>query len=183
MQKKLLVATLVLAIATPVVAHAQAGAAQPTEGVRFGVGAGLTLPMGDYSKVNSLGFHGLGLIQLPLQHSPVHLRFDVMFSHTGGKSGVGSANLIGGTFDALYHFGDHHASARPYILGGIGLYNSKFSGGTSSTNFAFGLGGGVLFGIGATGHAFAEARYMSVQTSGSSLTFIPITVGLMFNGN
>jgi len=37
----------------------------------------------------------------------------------------------------------------------------------------------LLFGLGGL-HAFAEARYMSVQTSGSSLNFVPITVGLMF---
>jgi hypothetical protein len=29
-------------------------------------------------------------------------------------------------------------------------------------------------------HAFLEGRYMSVQTSGSSLNFLPITLGLLF---
>jgi hypothetical protein len=166
-------------LAIPTIALAQVShdrdLPQPTDGVRFGLGVGLTLPMGSYSNVNKLGFHGLGLIQLPIKHSPVHLRFDVMYSHTPGKTaGVSSINLLG----------EPSAAVRPYVLGGIGLYNSSASGGGgSSTNFAFGFGGGVLFGMGTSMHAFAEARYMSIQASGGSLSFIPITLGLMFSGN
>ena len=84
------------------------------------------------------------------------------------------------TGDLLYHLGDRAASVRPYILGGLGVYNADFGGaGNSSTKFAFGFGGGILFGIG-TMHAFLEGRYISVQTSGSSLNFVPISLGIMF---
>jgi hypothetical protein len=155
---------------------------QPTEGVRFGVGAGLILPMGNYD--DGVGFHALGLVQMPLPNSPVHLRADVMFAQTSHKGGSGSTRLIGGTVDALYHFGERAASLRPYVLGGLGYYNAHESvSGTSSSNIAFDLGGGVLFGLGATMHGFAELRYISVQTSGGATAFIPITVGLMFSGN
>jgi len=41
------------------------------------------------------------------------------------------------------------------------------------------LGGGVTFGLGGL-NAFAEARYISIQTSGSSRTMVPLTFGLMF---
>jgi hypothetical protein len=51
--------------------------------------------------------------------------------------------------------------------------------GASTTKFAFGAGGGILFSIG-TMHAFLETRYMSVQTSGNSLSFLPVSLGLMF---
>jgi opacity protein-like surface antigen len=186
--QKLLAGTLVIAsLLAPAVASAQVNRVQPTEGVRFGLGAGLTLPLGDYSTADKLGFHGMGILQMPLRNSPVHLRADVMFSTTSHKGGVsGSSRLIGGTFDALYHLGDRASSARPYVLGGLGLFNvhADFGGTTaSSTNVALGLGGGVLFGIGATMHGFAEARFMDVFTSGGSTTFVPITVGLMFSGN
>jgi hypothetical protein len=60
----------------------------------------------------------------------------------------------------------------------LGVYNFD-GGGGSETKLAFGAGGGILFSIG-TMHAFLEGRYMSVQTSGSSLTFLPVTLGLMF---
>ena len=152
---------------------------QPTEGVRFGVGAGVTLPTGDYGTVDKTGWHVLGLIQFPISQSPIHLRFDALYGSTSHKSGFGSGNtkLTGATADLLYHLGDRRASVRPYVLGGLGIFD--VSDGTSTSKFAFGLGGGILFGVG-TMHAFLEGRYMSVQTSPSSLTFIPISVGLMF---
>jgi hypothetical protein len=176
-------------VAAPGVARAQGVGHnmgnQPTEGVRFGVGAGLILPMGNYSTGDGVGFHALGLVQMPLPNSPVHLRADLMFAQTSHKSPAsGSTRLIGGTVDALYHFGDRAGSLRPYVLGGLGYYNAHESvSGTSSSNIAFDLGGGVLFGLGATMHGFAELRYISVQTSGGATAFIPITVGLMFTGN
>ena len=160
---------------------------QPTEGTRFGIGVGPLLPLGDYSTADKLGFHALGLVQIPIPNTPIHLRADLMYAQTSHKNGVsGNSKLIGGTIDALYHLGDHHASVRPYILGGLGYYNVKatFSGGSASqSKIAFGLGGGVLFGLGASMHGFAEARYMSVQTSGGSTAFVPITLGLMFGGS
>jgi hypothetical protein len=153
--------------------------AQPTEGIRFGVGGGITLPTGDYGTSDKAGWHVMGLIQLPISNSPIHLRFDALYGSTSHKSTFGSGNtkLTGATADLLYHLGESRASVRPYIMGGLGIFD--VSDGSSQSKFAFGLGGGILFGVG-TMHAFAEARYMSVQTSGSSLTFIPISVGLMF---
>jgi hypothetical protein len=156
--------------------HAQA---QPTEGIRFGVGGGVTLPMGTFGDIDKAGYHLLGLLQLPISQSPIHLRFDAMYGQTSHKGGGGKTTLTGATADLLYHLGDHHASVRPYILGGLGIYNADFGGSTSETKLAFGFGGGILFGVG-TMHAFLEGRYMSVQTSGSSLSFIPISLGVMF---
>ncbi len=151
---------------------------QPTEGIRFGFGFGATLPMSDYGNVDKMGYHVLGALQMPISASPVHLRVDVMYSQTSHDVGSGNTTLFGGTVDALYHLGDRAASARPYILGGLGLYNVDGLG-PSQSKLAFGFGGGFLFGLSGL-NAFVEARYMSVQTSGSSLTFVPITVGLMF---
>jgi outer membrane protein with beta-barrel domain len=155
---------------------------QPTEGIRFGVGGGLTLPMGNYGDVDKAGWNLVGLIQFPISHSPIHFRADAMYGQTSHKSGLGSGNttLTGATADLLYHLGDRAAKVRPYILGGLGFYNVDFGGTSSSeSKLAFGLGGGILFGVG-TMHAFLEGRYMSVQTSGSSINFLPISLGVMF---
>jgi hypothetical protein len=184
MRKHIGVALTVLGLAVaPSVARAQGTGRnmgnQPTEGVLFGVGAGLVLPNGNYGTADNTGWHVMGLVQMPIHESPIHLRFDLRYGQTSHKSPAsGNTKLLGGTGDLLYHFGDRRGSLRPYVLGGLGYYN--LSDGSSTSAFAFGLGGGVLFGIGATMHGFAEARYMSVQTSGSSTSFIPITVGLMF---
>ena len=169
-------ALALLLFATPAL---QGQHAQPTEGIRFGVGGGITLPTGDYGTADKAGWHVMGLIQLPISQSPIHLRFDALYGSTSHKSGFGSGNtkLTGATADLLYHLGDRRASVRPYVLGGLGIFD--VSDGSSTSKFAFGLGGGILFGVG-TMHAFLEGRYISVQTSPSSLTFIPISVGLMF---
>jgi len=160
-------------------APALQGQAQPTEGIRYGFGGGLILPMGDYGDFDKAGWHVLGLIQVPISQSPIHLRFDGMYGATSHKSGFGSGStkLLGGTADLLYHLGNRASSVRPYVLGGLGFYN--VSNGSSTSKFAFGFGGGILFGVGNM-HAFLETRYMSIQTSGSSLTFLPVTFGLMF---
>ena len=152
--------------------------AQPTEGIRFGVGAGLTLPIGAFGDIDKAGWHALGVLQFPIGQSPLHGRVDAMYGQTSHDIGSGSTTLTGATGDIVYHIGDRAASVRPYIVGGLGFYNVDF-GGASESKLAFGAGGGVLFNIG-TMHAFLEGRYMSVQTSGSSLNFLPITLGLLF---
>ena len=189
---RLLRSTAVLAaLAFPVAAKAQirssSNVVQPTEGVRWGIGAGLTLPLGNYSTADNLGFHGLGFVQMPLHDSPLHLRFDAMLSSTSHKSGnSGSTRLLGADADVVYHLGARHQPTRPYLLGGVGLYNVHVSlNGVSgsNTNFAVNLGGGILFGLGRSTHAFLEARWLDIMTSGGSTTLIPITFGLTFSGN
>jgi hypothetical protein len=175
--KRISIGTLALAIglyATPAL-HAQA---QPTEGIRFGFGVGPTLPIGTYGDFDKMGYNVTGILQMPISQSPVHIRVDVQYSQTSHDGAPGSTTLFGATVDALYHLGARSASARPYILGGLGLYNVD-AGGGSQSKIAYGFGGGFLFGLSGL-NAFVEARYMSVQTSGSSLSFVPITVGLMF---
>jgi hypothetical protein len=155
---------------------------QPTEGIRFGVGGGLTLPMGNFGDIDKAGWHLVGVLQLPISQSPIHLRFDAMYGQTSHKSPAsGNTTLTGATADLLYHLGDRHANVRPYVLGGLGFYNVDFGGGSgnSQSKLAFGLGGGILFGVG-TMHAFLEGRYMSVQTKTKSLNFLPISLGVMF---
>lgn len=167
---------LALALGLGATPALQAQHPQPTEGISFGVGGGAILPTGDYGTFDKAGWHLLGLIQLPISQSPIHLRFDALYGSTAHKGGSGNTTLTGGTADLLYHLGDRASSVRPYVLGGVGFFN--VSDGSSTSKVAFGLGGGILFGL-SNMHAFLEGRYMSVQTSGSSLTFLPITVGLM----
>ena len=172
----------ILALALGLFAMPALGAqqTQPTEGIRFGVGGGLTLPIGTYGDFDKAGWHVMGLIQFPISQSPVHARFDAMYGQTSHDVGSGNTTLTGATGDLLYHLGNRASTVRPYVLGGVGFYNVDFGGGAGSqSKFAFGAGGGILFSIG-TMHAFLESRYMSVQTSGNSLTFLPVSLGLMF---
>lgn len=149
-----------------------------TEGFRFGLGLGATMPMGDYGDVDKMGINILGVFETPLAGSPLYLRVDGLYSSTSHDGVDGSTSILGGTVSALYHFSAPAATARPYALGGLGFYNVD-PGAGSETKIGFALGGGVTFNLSGL-NAFAEARYISIQTSGSSITMIPLTVGIMF---
>ncbi len=181
-----------LVIALPAAANAQVRKtttmATTSTGTMFGIGAGILLPLGNYSTGDNLGFNILGTAEFPLRNSPVNLRADLMFSTTSHKNSVGgSTRLLGGDVDAVYNLSKTASTARPYLLGGLGLYNVHVSitgfGSGSNTNVAMNLGGGINFTLGSTTHAFAEARFLDIFTSGGSTTAIPITVGLRFSGH
>jgi len=151
-----------------------------SEGFRFGLGVGATQPLGDYGDFDKMGINLLGIFETPLAGSPLYLRIDGIYSSTAheGTGASGSTSILGGNASALYHFSAPNAQARPYALVGLGIYNVD-PGADSETKIGLGLGGGVTFGL-AGMNAFAEARYISVKTSGASTSFIPITVGLLF---
>ncbi len=76
----------------------------------------------------------------------------------------------------------------PYLIGGIGMYNSRFTDGVAvqetdlsaeaRTDFGINAGAGVLFRLGLV-QAFAEGRYHHVF-DGQALRHTPVTVGIMF---
>jgi len=84
----------------------------------------------------------------------------------------------------VYAFGQTASSARPYILAGLGYYNVKVSvtgASVSESKIGFGGGAGVAFKVGTGGtRVFVEGKYMSVSTSGTKTTFLPIRVGVRF---
>jgi hypothetical protein len=165
---------LALAAATPV----RAQVSPATEGFRFGLGLGATMPLGDYGSLDKMGINILGVFETPIGGSPLYLRADGLYSSTGHDGVTGSTAILGGTASALYHFSAPNAQARPYVLGGLGIYNVD-PGSDAQTKVGFALGGGVTFSLGGL-NAFAEARWISIQTSPSSSTMVPISVGLMF---
>ena len=161
-------------------------AAAQTPSARFGLGGGATIPTGDYKTTDKVGWHALGVVQFGVPRSPVDIRVDGMYSRTSYDTTVtlasGSTKLYGGLVSLVYNVGPKALMARAYVLGGAGAYHAKFESGGSSvgeTKFAFGGGGGVSFSLAAV-HAFVEARWVSVRMSGGSLSFFPLSAGLMF---
>jgi opacity protein-like surface antigen len=171
----------VLAVGCLAVVAAPALSAQ---GLRLGAGAGLLMPMGDYGDIDKMGFTGGvgGTVTMP---GGLGIRVDVSYGTTSEKSGVAAhtTKIMGGMASLVYALGGA-AGARPYVMGGLGMYNVKIeSGGLSAdeTKVAFGVGGGVSFPMGTGGsRLFAETRFTSVSTSGASVTFLPIVVGISF---
>ena len=153
------------------------------QSIRWGVGAGLLMPMGDYGDIDKMGFTGGvgGTYALP---GGVGIRVDASYGTTSEKSGVTAhtTKLLGGMASVVYAFGS--AGPKPYVMGGLGLTNAKIDVGGSSaseTKVTFGFGAGVSLPMGTGGsRLFAETRYTSVSTSGASLTYLPIVVGISF---
>ena len=96
--------------------------------------------------------------------------------------------IIQGTANAIYKFQTSDATkVRPYLIGGVGLYNYKFTGDDvpdnldSETDFGINAGAGFEFVAGAVG-LFVEGRFHNVFAEDDNLNFIPITVGVRLGG-
>ena len=178
----------VIAAAVVSVASVATVAAQ---GVHFGLGGGLIMPLSDYKNVDNVGWHALGKLDIAIPMSPVGIRVDGVFGQTkhkdiGGSPVDGKTQLIGGLVNLVYKIPVPAPVVKPYLLGGGGVYNLKItvpsaSVDTSETKFTWDLGVGATFGAGPASF-FAEARYVSIQESGGSTKFIPVTVGVSFGG-
>ncbi len=163
--------------------------------VRFGIGGGLAIPLGDFKSGNKLGWQGEALVQFRPSGSPVGFQVDGNFMQLNfkGSPSLGKTQIIDGTANIVFTIPtSEETSFKPYILGGAGIYNlkSKPNGLSSSSVTKFGLNGGVGFDVG-VGPAilFMEGRFHNVFSGTinniggtSSASLIPVTVGVKFGG-
>ena len=176
--------------------------------VQFGVGASLTVPLGDFHADASgdgfkAGWQGLALVDVQPLKSPVGFRVDFDYGENSsndkfnadlsavvGAPTTAKVKLLGGTADVTYHFKASSGGMAGYLLGGLGVYNIKLavtSGGvtadSSETKFSWNVGAGLSFAVGSAA-VFFESRYVDVAKSfGAAKTpFIPITAGVRFGG-
>jgi opacity protein-like surface antigen len=158
------------------------------QGVRFGIGGGLLLPLSDYKTGDKSGFLVGADGTYWLTGSPVGIRIDASYSQTSEASGVPAhkTKMIGGMGELVYAFMKNADPVRPYVFGGVGLFNVKVSAGaadTSETKVGFGGGAGLAFklGTGST-RVFVEGRYATVKVFNTTLPSIGIKAGLRFGG-
>jgi opacity protein-like surface antigen len=164
-------------------AHAQA--------MSFGVGGGVVVPTGTLSDGVSTGWSGNALLRVQPPSSPVGLQIDAFYTRFGLDGIDGHSRMIGGTANAVYAFPGVSA-AKPYLIGGLGLYNGKTTvtglGSTDSqTKFGINAGAGFDFGLGKA-KLFAEGRFHAIMkgvvdpaTGDEKAAYmIPLTVGLRF---
>jgi hypothetical protein len=173
---------LCVAAASPVMAQKAAGS------LRYGVSAGVVMPMSDYNTADKLGFVGGAGATYWLAGSPLGIRGDLSYSQTSHDEAVtvaGHTKIMGGMASVVYALNRASAPARILLNAGLGFYNVKFdvTGGGSASESKIGFGGGAAvafkMGKGST-RLIVGTRYTSVSTSGSSTAFLPITVGLSF---
>lgn len=161
------------------------------QGAKFSVGGGLTLPLGDLGDGTSTGFHGMAGVGFQPANFPVGIQIDGMYNRLGLDDDVdGSFRIIQGTANAVYRFQtSEDTKIRPYIIGGVGLYNGKVSGDDIPDEFEesetdFGINGGAGFDfVAGSLSLFVEGRFHNVFTEGNSSNFIPITVGVRLGGS
>ena len=167
--------------------------AAPAE-AQFAVGlaGGATIPSGSLNDRQNLGYNGLATLQLGVPAFPLQFRADLQYNSFGGKSFTNALNqaiegadarVISGSVNAVFAL--LPGPVKPYLIGGVGYYDTKFDGSESTRKVGYNYGGGVKFGL--TGASiFVEARMHQVNDAFDvgggrrSAKFIPVTIGVMF---
>jgi hypothetical protein len=179
----LLAVTLGVAAARPAMGQKAVGS------LRYGISAGVVMPMGDYNTIDKMGFVGGAGATYWLPALPIGIRGDLSYSQSSHDAAVtgfdGHTKIMGGMASVVYALNPANAPARIILNAGLGYYNVKADvlGGGSASESKIGFGGGAAvafkMGTGST-RLVVGTRYTSVSTSNSSTTFLPITVGLSF---
>lgn len=179
-------------------AHAQGTSGSSGRAFKLGGALGATVPLGDFGDGADLGFHVGGLIEYKPTSIPVNLRGEITYNRNGLKSDFfsdqdpifdnvdGDFSMVNFIGNLLFPFGDAASTARPYAIGGIGLYRMKasaeFAGvdiSDTQTKFGLNVGGGFTFNLSGF-ETFVEARFHSVFTDESNTNFIPLSFGFKF---
>ena len=179
---------MTFALGASTIATAEVRAQLP---VSFGVAAGATVPMSNFSDRASTGYHLMLTLGLRAPMVPVAFRVDGMFnefdynSEVGGGGGAPfraverSARVWAGTANVVL---TSSGLLGPYAIGGIGLYRVTeavpvFGGTRSANDFGGNIGGGLRFELSGFS-AYAEARYHWIGDT--DIRMLPVTFGISF---
>lgn len=153
--------------------------------IHLGVAGGGVFPVGKLDSLFTSGRSGLITMSIGSQDAGLGLRFDFQYDGFRGKA-TGSAripdmHINSTTANVVVPF--RVGYAKPYIIGGFGMYPLRLPGATKrETDWGGNIGAGIGFPIpGTTIGGFVEARYHDVNRSNTSpYHFVPVTLGLMF---
>jgi len=183
--KKHVLAWLLFAATVSIAAPA---AAQGTGGFQFGLTGGASVPIGDASDAFDTGYNGGLVLNYELPALPLGIRVDGDYRHFSLKTGAtgltGSSEIFDGNANVVV--GLRIVLVKLYALGGVGVYNVKFSGSGgglsasgSQTEFGWNAGFGVAFVAGKLS-IFVEGRYHEISLEGGKFKFAPVSVGILF---
>jgi len=204
MHRSLAAAALIAASLVSADAAQAQGAAAPRP-LTLGASAGFTLPIGDFGEAMNTGFNVGAHLAFTPATLPFGVRVEGQFNRFGiadneliGFEADGNIQIISGTANVLLGVPTDIGAIRPYVIGGVGIYNYRSSGsftlggetqsGTASqTDFGLNGGAGVGFGLGGLA-AFVEARYHVIFNAPDddeleaieNTKFIPISFGIKF---
>ena len=153
----------------------------------FGIAAGASVPTGDLGKTQSTGFHATVIVGAQPPLMPVGFRAEGSYNQFTTKSdAISIPGFPRNDLRVLSLTGNVILSApgvlaRPYVIGGLGYYNLNFKDSNIDSEGKFGFNAGIGAKFSLTGFStFAEVRYHRVSTDNSSLSYVPITFGIMF---
>lgn len=144
------------------------------------VSGGLNAPVGSLGDATDLGYIVSAGLNFGAPVSPVGVRLEGSYSDVGYKRGGGDVRLVFGTANAIFNLGT--TSDAPYLIAGLGAYNTSSSGYSGSTAVGINGGAGLRFPLNGLS-TFFEARYhlmLGSAAQGTNYQFIPITFGLSF---
>jgi hypothetical protein len=143
----------------------------------FSIAAGASFPMGDAKDDLDMGYNATVGIGFKPPLAPLGLRVEGMFNSFEYKSPIDASQRVmsltaNGTFSMM---------PTVYLIGGVGMYNSKASttGSEAETDVGFNVGAGVNIPLTGFG-TYLEARFHHVPVEGGSMQFVPITFGIRF---
>ena len=147
---------------------------------RFSVSGGLATPVSDLSDVADFGYAIAAGLNFGGTRLPIGARFEGSLNGFNLKDVGEDVRVFNATANAVVNIGQQSGS--PYVIGGLGLYNSKFGNADSENAVGVNLGGGLRVPIGML-NTFFEARYHAMlgdRDVGTNLQFVPITFGIIF---
>lgn len=167
--------------------------AQAQAGLSLGLAAGAVVPTGSMADVNSMGWTGQAALRVKPAVSPLGFQVDAFYTRLGLESDLdGHSRMLGGTANAVFAF-PGAAAARPYLIGGLGLYNGQTTVdgvGSSDSQTKVGANAGAGFDLKLGSAAlYAEGRFHAIfngavdtQTLEETTGYmIPLTVGLRWS--
>jgi opacity protein-like surface antigen len=173
--------------AAAMIAAAAPASAQGYNPFQIGASGGIAFPTSDLGNVTNTGYNVSVMVGYKPQLTPISVRAEAAYNQFGSNVFNGNVNIPAFTGNLV--FGLPMGMLSPYAIGGAGLYRTNVNvtnGGSAGENhFGFNIGGGIKIPLSTSFETFVEARYnrVSINNNGggsSSLSFIPITVGVMF---
>jgi opacity protein-like surface antigen len=178
--KHFVIAGFVAAAAT--LAATSASQAQGYNPFQIGASAGVAIPVSDFGNQADLGYNVTFAVGYKPQFTPIGVRAEAAYNQMGISGGGGNFNIPAFTGNLI--FGLPIGIASPYVIGGAGLYRTNVDvqgvGSSGENHFGFNVGGGLRIPFSSSFETFVEARYHRVTLDGGNLSFVPITVGIMF---
>jgi Outer membrane protein beta-barrel domain len=149
--------------------------------ISIGLAGGVSLPQGDLADGADVGWHALGTLMLSTLMQPLGLRLDVAYNRfaltdVDGNQSVGSATL-----NATYRLPMTNSPMSPYLISGLGAYRTGCSldvGCDASTKFGWNVGLGTKLYVGF--RSFVEARYHRTRRGDATVSYFPLTLGVLF---